>query len=55
MPYTLPLIPVPQPLSPTARIAEPDGRPSREFVSKQREWDRWAERVQAALTELEPP
>lgn len=54
MPFTLPLRDVPLPLNERHKIVKPDGTATSDFLSKQREWEAWADRVQTALKELEP-
>ncbi len=55
MPYTLPLREVPSIPHPQGKMINADGTPSREYVTFLRELEAWMERVQAALTEVEPP
>jgi hypothetical protein len=55
VPYTEALREVPSFPSAQGKIVNPDGTPSREFLTFLRELEAWAERVQAALVELEPP
>ena len=54
MPYTLPLREVPSFPAAQGKIANPDGTPTREYVTFLRELGAWMERVQAALDEVEP-
>jgi hypothetical protein len=54
MPYTLPLLDIPSLPHPQGKIANPDGTPSREYVTFLRELEAWMERVRAALDEVEP-
>lgn len=54
MPYTLPLLDFPSIPNPSAPIAMPDGKPTREYVDFLQRMKAWAERTRAALDELEP-
>jgi hypothetical protein len=54
MPFTLPLRAVPLFPKSHSVIVNADGTPSKEFVTFLDDMKAWAERVQAALTELEP-
>lgn len=55
MPYTTPLREVPPFPSFSGQVANPDGRPSKEWLTWLRDLEDWAEKVQAALVEVEPP
>lgn len=55
MPYTLALLDIPPVPAPQGKIVNPDGTPTREYVTFLIGLEAWAERVRAALDELEPP
>jgi hypothetical protein len=54
MPYTLPLRPMPSFPAAQGQIANPDGRPTKEYVTFLRDLEEWMKAARAALDELEP-
>jgi hypothetical protein len=55
MPYTTPLSPIPSFPAAQGKIANPDGTPTREYVTFLQQLKVWMEAVESALVDVEPP
>ena len=53
MPYTLPLREVPSFPAAQGKIANPDGTPTREYVTFLRDLEAWMERLEVIVDEIE--